>query len=148
MSRSLRTTAMVSAGSGTVALTLAIAVSWPLSYCLAIGATAAGLTALARQFAAIDTEKPGDFEAHPASGLRPSIATTAGAFRANDLTGSVRDRLIAVLADARAHAGLTEVDMQEKFGPAYTRVTTPGARVTPADAHHLLTSLTIEGHRT
>ncbi|WP_250506877.1 hypothetical protein [Bowdeniella massiliensis] len=126
---------------GLVLFGLTFAVSWPLFNCLTFGAGAAAVTAAAQYFKNVDTEKRGEFEVQPASGLRPSVATTAGAFREARVTGRTAERIRTVVEDYVARHHLSESQARQMFGADFDQFMSGTAHLTPVQAQRLLSAL-------
>lgn len=126
---------------GLVVFFIAQAISWPFGYALALGAGATAIAAAASLLRGIDTEKTPDFESQAFTGLRPSVATTAGAFREPQLSGTTLERLGAVVADFSTRHQLTNAQARELFGPEYDALVSGQARITPATARQLLRTI-------
>lgn len=80
-----------------LAVTSAAQMPWLTRLTAALGCGA--IAAAAGNFQVIDMEKLAGYEAVSTTGLRPSIAMMAGAFRADQLTGQTRTRLRAAVRD-------------------------------------------------
>lgn len=82
-----------------IAIAVTSAAQMPWLARLTAAAGCAAIAAAAGNFQVIDMEKLAGYEAVSTTGLRPSIAMMAGAFRAGQLTGQTRTRLTAVVQD-------------------------------------------------
>ena len=133
---------------GAALLALSVAVSWPVPFALAIGAAGATITAASRQLGGVDAETANAFASVASTGLRSTVATTAGAFRAARLTGTVEERLAAAVRDYVARAGLSEGDAVAAFGPVYPDLIAGRAHPTPAQSRAILPVIAPKGHVT
>lgn len=122
------------------AVTTAAQMAWLARIIVAVGAGA--IAAAAENFWVIDTEKLAGYEAVSTTGLRPSIAMTAGAFRATHLTGHTRARLIAVLTN---HLAAHPDSALHTLGSTLTAALNPDAPLSTNQARVLLDILTKEG---